>query len=85
MGDWIPVEQQMPPEKDSIFAKFYGTPRWRESMFRKASEDVLVTVEYEDGYRMTDHLRTMDGEWNDNAIAKRRKVAWMPMPEPYRG
>ena len=30
---WILVEEKMPPEHDSIFAKLKGTDRWRKPMF----------------------------------------------------
>lgn len=47
--NWINVKDDMPPEKDSIFAKYYGTDKWTPAMFKKASKDVLVTIEFDAG------------------------------------
>lgn len=46
---WILVEDGLPEERNSMFAKWKGTDKWSESMFEKISSDVNVTVEYEDG------------------------------------
>lgn len=81
---WIPVSERLPEEKDSMFAKFYGTNMWRNAMMRKRSDRVIVTVEYSDGERKTDVASTSDGRWvNAISIVKERVVAWMPLPEPY--
>lgn len=85
-GEWIPCAdgQNMPPEHDSIFAKFKGTDKWRRGMFEKSSDNVNVTVEFEDGKRRTETLHTIDGEWDKFARAVKFKViAWRPLPEPY--
>ena len=85
-SDWIPCSERMPEEKDSMFAKFYGTDKWREAMMRKKSDRVIVTVEYDDGERTTDVASTNDGVWqNSISVIKRKVIAWMPLPEPYRG
>ena len=83
---WIPVSERLPEERDSMFSKFHGTLRWRPSMWLRQSDWVLVTSELADGTRITETARTRDGEWKpDHVILKREIVAWMPMPEPYKG
>lgn len=34
---WIPVSEQLPEERDSIFAKLKGTDKWKTGMFEKTS------------------------------------------------
>lgn len=51
---WIPVTEKMPEEHNSIFAKWKGTEHWSNAMFEKRSDEVLVTVEYPDGTRVTE-------------------------------
>lgn len=85
--EWIPCAggQNMPPEHDSIFAKFKGTDKWQCGMFEKYSDNVNVTVEFEDGKRRTETLHTIDGEWDKFARALKFKViAWQPLPDPYK-
>ena len=43
-NEWIPVSKKMPGERDSMFAKFKGTDKWKKGMFEKISKDVLVTI-----------------------------------------
>lgn len=82
---WIPVEERLPKEHDSIFAKWKGTDKWSKSMFEKTSCDVNVTVEYEDGKRKTITAHTVDGKWVlPNRIIKQKVIAWRPLPEPYK-
>lgn len=81
---WISVNDGMPPEKDSIFAKYYGTEKLKSGMYRKNSDNVLVTIEFEDGTRTVDVCRTLDGKWNFEIKSIKMKVLyWTPMPEPY--
>lgn len=85
---WTPVTEKMPEEKDTMFAKFWGTERWNEYMFRKKSDLVEVTVELEDGTRYTDASRTRDGKWDiemNHGAVKKKVVAWKPMSAPWRG
>lgn len=85
---WIPVTKKMPEEKDSFFAKFWGTDKWNEYMFRGRSELVEVTVELEDGTRYTDASRTRDGKWDiemNHGAVKKKVVAWKPMSAPWKG
>lgn len=85
-GEWIPVAERLPEEHDSVFAKFKGTSRWNSGMYKKMSDTVMTTVELEDGTRKVLSTRTFDGKWSlENAtIIKKKVIAWMPLPEPYR-
>lgn len=38
--EWISVKTTMPEEHDSMFAKFYKTPKWLPAMFRTTSHNV---------------------------------------------
>ena len=85
---WISVKDRLPPEHDSIFAKFYGTKRWNPNMFQRISDDVRVAVRFEDGTRMVSHDHTVDGKWNCEmekcAYPKRTVTHWCenpPLPE----
>lgn len=83
--EWIPVSERLPEEHDSIFAKLYGTDAWKSGYWRRTSNKVLVTVEYNDGTRIVKESHTHDGEWFDekrNIYCK--FIAWMPFPNPYK-
>lgn len=83
---WIPVSERMPEEHDSMFAKWYGTDKWNaKTMWRKQSDGVLVTIEFENGVRVTEKMKTHDGEWywHINVIPF-KVLAWTSMPEPWR-
>lgn len=83
---WIPVSERLPEEHESIFAKFKGTDKWSNAMFEKASDDVNITYEFEDGTRKTATSYTIDGEWKlERRITKRKVIAWQPLPTPYKG
>lgn len=76
---WIPVSEGLPDEKDAGILKKLGT--------NKRSEYVLATVEVK-GERMTVTACTYDGEWDWNmkyAFPDYKIVAWMPLPEPWKG
>ena len=82
---WIPCSERMPEEHDSIFAKLKGTEKWHTAMFEKTSDDVNVTVEYENGERLTTMMHTIDGIWDaNNRFMKRKVIAWQPLPESYK-
>ena len=84
--DWIPVSKDMPVEYDSVFTRFHGTDKWRDGMWLKSSAKVLVTVEFEDGTRLTETAKTIDGKWaTENRIRKRKVIAWKKMPKEYKG
>lgn len=76
--------KNLPEEHDSMFAKFKETEKWNNSMFEKISDDVNVTVEFDDGARKTKTLHTIDGKWNGgNRGVKFKVIAWQPLPESY--
>lgn len=83
-GKWISVKDRLPPERDTIFAKFYGTKQWNPNMFQKSSDDVRVVVRFEDGTRMVSHDHTFDGKWRleaeKMAYPKRTVTHWMENP-----
>lgn len=76
---WIPCSERMPKEKDAGILKKLGTNR--------QSDYVLATVEVK-GERMTVTACTYDGKWVWNmkyAFPDYKVVAWMPLPEPWKG
>ena len=82
---WIPVEERLPEERDSMFATLKRIDKWSKGMFEKISDDVNVTVEYEDGTRKTISAHTLDGQWKlPSRILKQKVIAWCPCPEPYK-
>lgn len=80
--DWISVEDRLPEEHESIFAKAYGTKRWADGMFRTISGEVLACVAFEDGHKVTMTLRTHDGAWALSSVHRGHVTHWMPLPEP---
>ena len=84
-GNWIPVKDRLPPERDSIFAKVYGTKQWNPNMFQRSSDDLCVAVRFEDGTRMVTHDKTIDGKWCSEkdkiAYPKRTVTHWMENPK----
>lgn len=85
-SDWIRVNDEMPVERDSMFAKFKGTDKWKTGMFEKVSRDVLVTVEYDNGERHTEVAHTVDGRWKlEMRILNAKVIAWKEKPQPYKG
>ncbi len=83
IGEWIPCSERLPEEHDSMFAEFKGTDKWDNAMFEKISDDVNVTVEFEDGKKKSRTLHTVDGKWKPDSILKCKVIAWQPLPEPY--
>ena len=85
---WILVEERLPEERDSVFAKWKGTAKWDPAMFEKISDEVLATISDEGGKRTTRTAHTLDGKWSCDLLkanASYKVIAWMPLPEPYRG
>ncbi len=84
-SEWILVDDRLPEERDSIFAKFKGTDKWKTGMFEKTSDTVIVTVCDDGGKHRTTTAHTNDGEWKINTFLHEEKVvAWTPLPDPYR-
>lgn len=79
---WISVKDCMPPEHDSIFAKFYGTEHWCNAMWRKNSDTILAVLQYRDGKTEVTATRTKDGKFNINTSFNTTVTYWMPMPNP---
>jgi len=80
---WISVEDSLPPERETIFAKLYGTDKWRSAMFRKISDDVRVVKVYRDGTRRVHHDHTVDGVWDSERKGDiyGHVTHWMVNPE----
>lgn len=83
---WIPVEEDLPEEHKSMFAKLKGTHMWNNAMFEKVSDEVNVTIELEDGTRKTTTSHTLDGKWKveKECVVNKKVIAWRPLPEPYK-
>lgn len=83
MFEWIKVEDEMPKEHDTIFAKWKGTDKWKPGLFEKMSEDVRVVVRFPDGTRRVHHSYTVDGKWAcETTPPEGRKVThWMENPD----
>lgn len=85
INDWIPVRERLPEERDSMFAKFKGTSKWKKGMFEKVSRNVIVTVKYDNGECRTNVAHTVDGRWKlEIRILNAEVIAWKEMPEPYK-
>lgn len=79
---WISVDDAMPAEKNSIFAKLKGTDKWNSIMWEKTSDEVIVCIEFEDETRKATVAKTHDGIWKlDTKILKMKVTHWMPLPE----
>lgn len=80
---WISVKDAMPPEHETIFAKYKGTSKWRSAMFERASDDVRIIAENETGDRIVSHDNTVDGVWRREKTLLTYYIVthWMPNPE----
>ena len=81
---WISVKDRMPAETHSMFFKLYGTPKWRDAMWKEESDNVLVAISFEDGSQSVISGYTQDGKWH-TGISKMLPYTvthWMPLPEP---
>ena len=77
-GEWIPVSERLPEEKDSLF---------KNKFFDKTSDTVLVTVADRKGQKTTTYAHTIDGKWSCDLLAAcsdYKIIAWQPLPEPYK-
>lgn len=86
MSDWIKYSERKPEERESMFAKFYGTDKFKPGiMFRTHRHNLLFTLEHH-GERFVAEGRMLDGKpmcsyliiHNDAQV-----IAWMPFPEPF--
>jgi len=81
---WISVEDGLPQEHDTIFAKLYGTDKWRNGMSLKASDDVRVVKVFRDGTKRVHHDHTVDGRWESERKGLDvygHVTHWMPNPK----
>lgn len=86
-NDWISVEEAMPEERVSEFAKYKGTNLWRDSFWEKSSKHVLVVLvdDYNSGIFSVRIGYTLDGQWKiaSEVMPNHSHVAyWMPFPFP---
>lgn len=78
---WIAVNDAMPEEHDSIFAKFYGTDKWDKNMSRKVSDECIVCCACEDGKMRVTTSWTKDGVFrNPYDLTKTEITHWMLLP-----
>lgn len=80
---WILCSERMPEEHEWIGTKHFGTT---------ISDEVYVTFEAPDGQRFTDHISFQNGKLSASDAERMRvwykgakPVAWMPLPEPWKG
>lgn len=83
--EWIPISERLPEEHDSVFAKLYGTDKWRSELWRTTSNIVIATIKYNDGTVIVKETFTHDGEWTvEKKNINCKVIAWMPFPKPYK-
>lgn len=81
--EWIPCSERLPKEHEWIGTKTFGTT---------ISDEVYVTFESPKGERFTKHLSFQNGKvpgFKQREIDVVYKgsvpIAWMPLPEPWKG
>ena len=81
--NWIPVSERMPEEHKWIGTESFGTT---------ISDEVYVTFETPKGERFVKHLAFQNGGLSrldqqtiDAFFKGSVLIAWMPLPEPYKG
>lgn len=81
---WILCSKEMPPERQSMFAKFRGTEKWASNMFMTISDDVQVTLLYSNGSTAVTTMHTADGEWSKplSMLRNYRVISWKPISKP---
>lgn len=84
-NDWISVDEKMPEEQDSIFAKFKGTDKWCELFWERQSSTVLtiLTSNSEQDF-VVGTGKTIDGEWRTTPLTLQDElhvIYWMPFPK----
>ena len=80
---WIPCSERMPEEHEWLGTKKFGTT---------ISDEVYVTFENDKGERFCKHMQFQNGELSsydqlhmDTWYKGSKPIAWMPLPEPWRG
>lgn len=81
IGGWISVKDDLPKERDSIFADFKHLSK---HMWAKESDKVIVYVRFPDGTGTSTEGRLQDGKWWTRVSPMLEPVVthWMPFPEP---
>lgn len=80
---WILCSDRLPESHPTIFAKLKGTEKWDPNMPERMSDEVIATVQFEDGTRRTVVAKTVDGIWRQKfQTLKYKVIAWKPLPEP---
>lgn len=79
---WIPVNERLPEEHEWIGTKQFGTT---------ISDKIIITFEA-DGHRFVRVMSLQNGDLGpsekhtmDAFYKDWRMIAWMPLPEPYKG
>lgn len=81
---WIPVSERLPDEHESMFAKYYNTPKWNNSMWLKESDKMFVSAEVPGNEIIVDTAKMIDGKWFFGlSFVDKKVIAWMPLPTPY--
>lgn len=74
-NNWIPVDERFPEEE-----------HWLGGSGKQFSENVLVSVlNSADEDEWVDVSHTIDGEWALELPSYCKIIAWMPLPEPWKG
>lgn len=80
---WIPVTEALPEEREWLGTKRFGTTK---------SDEVYVTFENPKGERFCKHLSFQNGKLSrfdqstiDVFYPEAKPIAWMPLPEPWKG
>ena len=80
---WIPVTEALPEEREWLGTKRFGTT---------ISDEVYVTFENPKGERFCKHLSFQNGKLSrfdqstiDAFYPEAKPIAWMPLPESYKG
>lgn len=85
MSQWISVKDKLPEQHESVFKCLWGTTKWAEGMFLKASVTVLVSIETIGGEKLVTTGKLLDKKWKVDSyeyILNAKVTHWMPLPEP---